>query len=261
VTVEPGYTRFAGTQDPVTNNGQAATSITLADRDGIMLKAVAPPPPPPGPPSDTVAYWAMDEGSGTTASDSSGNGWTGTLTGGTSWVAGKPGQAVHFDGVSGRMSAGDIPSSSTMTWTFWMRTPTVPAYNVAYGLLDKYIGTNAKREWRVFMMGEDIRLTIAPSTISWYEERIATGFNAVANTWAHVAVVFNNGAFTAYKDGVAVATNGDFTHTEIANRTASVYAGYRQGGGEYFTGDMDEIRIYNRALSSSEVQAIYAYGQ
>lgn len=51
VTIEPGYTRFLGVQDPVTNNGQVATSVTLADRDGLLLKAVPPPPPPPGPPS------------------------------------------------------------------------------------------------------------------------------------------------------------------------------------------------------------------
>lgn len=48
VTIESGYTRFAGTQDPVTNNGQAATSITLADRDAILLVGAPPPPPPAG---------------------------------------------------------------------------------------------------------------------------------------------------------------------------------------------------------------------
>jgi hypothetical protein len=114
--------------------------------------------------------------------------------------------------------------------------------------------------------GEDVHLTVGGVPLGVYEERSATGFNAVANTWTHAAVVCNAGVFTVYKDGVSVAASANFSVTAMGNRTAPVNVGYRQGwrgrrGGGYFTGDVDEVRIYNRALSAAEVQAIYAYCQ
>jgi hypothetical protein len=87
-----------------------------------------------------------------------------------------------------------------------------------WGLLDKYTG--AQREWRIFQQGEDIHLTVGGVPLGVYEERSATGFNAVANTWTHAAVVYNAWVFTVYKDGVSVATSGNFSVTAMGNRTA-----------------------------------------
>ncbi|MDQ3584110.1 MAG: LamG domain-containing protein, partial [Pseudomonadota bacterium] len=59
----------------------------------------------------------------------------------------------------------------------------------------------------------------------------------------------------------AVTTNGNFSIVSPSNTTTNTYIGYRQSGGEYFSGDIDDVRIYNRSLSSPEVQSIYTYGQ
>src|SRR5207245_5561211 len=63
------------------------------------------PPPPADIASGLGLYYMFDEGAGSLASDSSGNGNAGSLLGGTAWAAGKLGQALSFDGVSGNVTA------------------------------------------------------------------------------------------------------------------------------------------------------------
>ena len=74
------------------------------------------------------------------------------------------------------------------------------------------------------------------------------------NTWTHLAVTYNGSTLTLYRDGVAVATS-------TVSGTLSPTSGTLQIGGsqfgEYFKGLIDEVRIYNRALSDTEIQTIY----
>ncbi len=351
VTIEPGYRRFLGNQDRVVNNGSPATSITLKDRDGILLVKNAGAPPPPfdyrlssegpltivrgnsgsttvtrtlvtgtaepvalsisGLPSGATAtltnnactptctstlsvattvstpigtysptltgtplskttsltlnvqgavtsgpasYWPYEEGAGTSAQDASGNGWTGALVNGTAWTAGARGQAVKFDGVNDQIHAGDIPASSAKTWVFWMKVSGDASRR--QGLLDKY---GAAREWRIYLLNGTLRLQVGKGATS-YEEETATGFKAVSNAWTHVAVVFDGatGEFRVYKDGISVATSGNFPVGAIPDTTTPVHIGYRRLGGEHFSGALDELRIYNRALSTTEIQTLRA---
>ena len=74
-------------------------------------------------PSNLVAYWKFDEGSGTTAADSSGNGNTGTLINGPLWTAGKAGNALYFDGIDDNVTVLDSASlhlSSAFTLSAWV---------------------------------------------------------------------------------------------------------------------------------------------
>src|SRR4029079_7772528 len=73
--------------------------------------------------SDLVAYWNFDEGSGTTANDSSGNGNTGTLVNGPQWTTGVTGKALLFDGISHNVTVMDSNSlnlSSAFTLSAWV---------------------------------------------------------------------------------------------------------------------------------------------
>jgi len=70
-----------------------------------------------------VAYWKFDEGNGTTASDSSGNGNTGTLINGPLWTAGKVGNALYFDGIDDIVTVANSNSlglSSAFTLSAWV---------------------------------------------------------------------------------------------------------------------------------------------
>src|SRR5436190_2728831 len=77
----------------------------------LYLKAGSAPPPPAG---ELVGQWALDEGSGTTAGDSSGKGNTGTLLNGAAWTSGKTGTAVPLDGVDDSIR---VPSSTSLNST------------------------------------------------------------------------------------------------------------------------------------------------
>ena len=74
-------------------------------------------------PAGLVAHWKFDEGSGTTASDASGNGNTGTLINGPQWTAGKVGNALYFDGIDDVITVADSNSldlSSAFTLSAWV---------------------------------------------------------------------------------------------------------------------------------------------
>ena len=71
--------------------------------------------------AELVAWWKFDEGSGTTAVDSSGNGNDGTLEGGAQWVAGQLEGAIQFNGSNARVVAPHIPlDSQSFTITMWV---------------------------------------------------------------------------------------------------------------------------------------------
>src|SRR5256885_3103683 len=93
--------------------------------------AGASPPPALYNASGLGLYYMFDEGAGSLASDSSGNGNAGSLLGGTTWAAGKLGQALSFDGVSGNVTAATTAGlnlSTTLTMAAWINPSDVTAY-------------------------------------------------------------------------------------------------------------------------------------
>src|SRR6185436_5203502 len=79
------------------------------------------------------ARWTFNEGAGTVAGDSSGNGYTGTLNGGASWTPGVNGSAVTLDGVSAFVSTGFTQIMPQWTVSLWARSPQAPNSNEATG--------------------------------------------------------------------------------------------------------------------------------
>src|SRR5437899_8821706 len=92
------------------------------------------PPPPADIASGLGLYYMFDEGAGSLASDSSGNGNAGSLLGGTAWAAGKLGQALSFDGVSGNVTAATtagLNQPATLTMAAWINPSDVTAYRTS----------------------------------------------------------------------------------------------------------------------------------
>jgi len=217
-----------------------------------------------GAPDNTglVGYWKFDEGTGSKAGDHSGQANHGTLESSMTeddWVQGKLGTALDFDGSDDYVSMGDIDNSNVMSWSFWIKPRDLRAGAEVSRILDKYKTASLSREWRICATSCGNVVLQISSTGDDNEAHGTTACPVSVGTWFHVVVVFNEGIFDVYINSIVTPDNGDFTLTSIYDSTTSFYTG--AGYTTYpFNGLIDEVRIYNRALSASEVAALYKTG-
>src|SRR3989344_198301 len=192
----------------------------------------------PGP----VGYWKMDEGTGTSANDTSGNGYTGTLTSGPTWTNGKFGSAVKFDGSDDSVSFSGLGSLSTSTLEFWFN----PSQIEASGGTQRTIFTIGScifslHEWA----GSTKNYLFGSGCGNNYWN---TGF--VANAWQHVVLVQNSSAIDVYVNNVKKSLqNGSNNGFSTLN-----FATFSIGGSSTdLIGKVDDVRIYNYARTSKQI--------
>jgi len=216
---------------------------------------------------ELVGYWSFDEGSGDTAYDYSGNGNHGTIYG-ASWATGAYGSALVLDGQDDYVSIPDVDlldiGTSDLSISVWALTHTLQACQDA-ALVCKRNGATASAPGYTLQLRSvsneiPVRTTIGDGTAT----KITTdGSKHIADsTWHHVAAVFDrDGLCQIYIDG-KVDGSADISSQQgsIAN-ALSLFIGahYNQGVGAccYFTGKIDEVRIYNRILSETEIESLY----
>jgi len=206
-----------------------------------------------------IAHWNYDDGTGNNAADSSGNGNSGSLEGGPSWVTGKFGGGLSFDGVDDfvEVAHSDAYLLSEGTVAFWFKTDTVVG---SQGLFSK--------DSNGFDTGGHLTISIQNSRVSVRIQSTGASFeveSGVVQTdrWYHVALTFGSGGLMLYVDGVSF-TGDAYTGGLIGNREpiAIGAASWRSDNlvvgptSDYFGGVIDDVRIYNRALTSAEVIAI-----
>ena len=197
-----------------------------------------------------VGWWTFDEGAGATAADWSGHGNHGKIEGSPQWVDGFDGTALKFDGVDDLVNCGDLPSLSitgNITVMCWIK---VAAFNRSWEtILAK--GDNSYRMSRGPQYGSAIHFGCnGPSGGN------LSGFTTVTtDTWRHVALVYDGVNKIIYIDGVEdtrVASAGD-----ISVSTYPLYIGANsQQGSRNLTGLVDDVRIYNKALTPADIQLV-----
>jgi len=199
-----------------------------------------------------VACWHLDEGSGTVAHDTSGNDNDGTIYGAT-WVDGKFGKALNFDGVDDYVEAPDSASldiADSVTVETWLYIEKSEAEQ-------KFI---AKKYNYVLWIQANNEIRFADTLGNYVDTDPITEFNK----FIHVIAVFKGKSGDAvtldnaqiYINGVARGTHADGTWSA---QTGQGYA-LRLGdwyGSDYLDGILDEVRIYNRALSEEEILDLY----
>ncbi len=202
-----------------------------------------------------VAAYSFDEGSGTTVSDTSGNGADGTLVG-ASWTNGKYGKALSFNGTSSYVDLGNPASlqlTGSMTWSAWVYAAADPPDDGQ--IIAKSDDTNG---WQ-FKSSPDTGPHTFGIAISengtTHTQRYSNTVRSL-NTWYYVAGVYNASARTLdiYVNGAL--DNGTLRGTVPSSQSTpntNVTIGTRAGG-FYFNGVIDEVRVYNRALSEGEIQ-------
>ena len=206
-----------------------------ADSDGIRR-------------SDLVSYWKLDDGSGATASDSIG-GNDGTLVNGPEWTtSGKLGSALSFDGVDDRvdtpLNIDQSPASSGVTMLMWVY-PLSDSPGTHQVISSKY----ASYYWSVVREGG-----------TWYvytgENSRSTGLAVDVNTWQHIAAVFEPGTDVRFfKNGHTMKIVPEIGY-DIYD--ANITIGSNPLGGEYFDGIIDEVAVYDTALTWNDITKLYS---
>jgi hypothetical protein len=181
----------------------------------------------------------------------------GELVGGVSYKRGMVGPGFVFHGgFNDYVQVGDTPTlkmTTAMTLECWI-FPTIPQLN----------GIIANREGEYEFARNpgsdgDIWWAFANTNPGWVG--VATGFVAPLATWTHVAITYDNGLITTYGNGVQVHQyQGSGPISDAVPTLNDFRIGNRQAFAQPFGGIIDELKVYNRALSSSEVAAIYAAG-
>lgn len=205
-----------------------------------------------------VGWWRMNEGSGTTTGDSSGYGNNGTFVGAPAWQSEancKEGQCLTFS-PGNYISLGNpdtLKITGSQTISMWLkpgvlndgvrRNPYAKAYGgegtitqEPDGRLNYYYGTSG-------------------GNASPYQG-FGSGNILVAGQWAHVVLVRDLSAMKLYwyKDGVqATSVNATYAAATAGGNTAYIGHGYTSD----YQGEIDDVRIYDRAFSEDEVKHLY----
>jgi hypothetical protein len=202
------------------------------------------------PASGLVGAWGFDETSGATVGDRSGKGNTGTITGATRTTTGKFGGALSFSGSGKWVTVADSTSlhlTTGMTIEGWVN-PTANGTGSWRALAVKETATGLS--WALYPFG-DANLPSAHAFTS--SEQWARGTTRPAlNTWTHVAATYDGTTIRLYLNGVQAATKAQTG--ALLTSTQPLRFGGDAPWGEWFQGTLDEIRVYNRALSTTEIQ-------
>jgi hypothetical protein len=214
-----------------------------------------------GPPTGNlgpVALWKLDATSGTIASDSSGNGFNGTLANyaTSGWTTGKVGGALNFNGVSNIVTVGSpaaLTNLAKYTITAWIKPRSLGEAQLA-----RIVNKRSAAGWTLFLNTDGsafFRQTFSVTEGAW-----STPVNSVAlGAWLHVAVAYDSSLAT---NRPAFYLNGKLVTTTVrtapsGSRSSDAASPLSIGNASTldrtFDGAIDDVRIYNRLLGASEI--------
>ena len=198
-----------------------------------------------------VGWWKFDETQGDTVADSSGNNHNGTVVGQANWTQGRIGGAIDLSGHDNFVriadkSAFDFAGNATVAC--WVRMRSVPAEWTA-------IVTKGDTAWRLSTSGSDMKFHFGVS--NWEKGFVNGAATAGANQWHHVAGVYDGNVVKLYFDGTLDATAP--WNQGMARNDFEVFIGENaEEKGRCFDGLIDDVRVYNYALSDNEIKALVA---
>ena len=197
---------------------------------------------------DLIGYWKFDEGSGTVASDSSGNGYTGAIssTGASFSPMGKNGQALLFNG-SGYVESTSFSALSGLnqyTESAWIKFNSLPSTYPAI------ITRNGGWDGALFIVQSGSKAG-SQTGANW----TAGATTLQPNTWYHIAASYNSQNVSLYVNG---NLDGTYNYSSVLSSTPILRIGALTSGTYNFNGTIDEVRIYSRALTASEIQLLYS---
>jgi hypothetical protein len=224
----------------------------IADHAPLVLSAQQDPLQ-----NGLIAHWALDEGSGAILRNSV-NSDTGSLAGGTSWIEGPHNAAVQFNGSTGyaALPSIDIPSSR-VTLAAWVRITNYPA-NTDQRIISKSIGSAEQaHHWMLSHVRQGNRnlLRFRLRTGSNTSTLIASSGDLPTNTWFHAAATYDGANMRLFLNGVEVGRAAQ-SGTIPSDTSVPLNIARSPDGSNYLAGALDDVRIYNRALTAQELTAL-----
>lgn len=192
---------------------------------------------------DTIGFWLFDEGKGDIAKDSSKNGNNGKLIDNPTWVNGKFGQALSFD-VEGPFVKIDMPRVQLNSWTamVWINPFKTKAGHFQ-GLIQAWPNGGE------FQIDSNGAVGVHP----------VYGGSLKDKEWAHVAVRIDNGSSQVYINGKEVIKGTVPPVTFVQIGIGDLYA-VPAGFNYKYTGIIDEVAIFNRAIAENDILEIMNKG-
>ena len=213
-----------------------------------------------------IAYWPLDDWVGGTARDVTENGNDGTLVHGPVWVTGQINGALEFDGLDDYVKVAHSPTlnitGNALTITAWVKAETTGTQQII--LSKPYLSTSHQSPYFAY----SIYLLYAGSSgysplfwITWSGggySYIQSSQNIPTGQWVHIAGVYDRSLMRIYVDGIlrgSAAASGN-----PIGYTTPLRLGTNGGLSEFFKGQMDDVRIYDIALTGQEVLDLYNDG-
>jgi hypothetical protein len=209
------------------------------------------------PPTNLVSWWRA-EGN---VADSVGTN-NGTLEGGVTYAAGQVGDALSFNGINGIVVVPDSPTlriSNQLTLEVWINDPATNGANDA-SILSKIGGTGGNNGYQLALSKNSLVANFNTPGASWPSRQLKSAVPIVPGAWCHMAFTYDQSAMKLYFNGQPVATNVIGPVTIATSSSSFEMGGTDNNNLVYFGGLIDEPSVYNRALSASEIQAIYQAG-
>ena len=230
----------------LSNVGQVPTS----EQSGITYLTKALPL------ASLVGLWHFDDDD---ALDYSGNLNHGTLMGDTSWISGKFGNALSFDGDGDYVqlpTSNTILNTNTFTIEAWFKTSlNHPAYGGTEGrLVNLHWKDTASTAVSLYVEKDKIGLLYHKGSMQhvWVKHEV----NYFNNVWHHIAVTYDTTTYRLYYDGSEVASKDDnFGGFGAYPAFLGAYISTER----FFNGDIDEVRIWNVALSQDQLGKVYEF--
>ena len=195
---------------------------------------------------ELLVQWKLDEGSGTVAADTSGNGRDGTFTGEPQWVAGhNSAGALHFDGVDDFVSH-SLPGDQTyaaFTIAVWVKADDVDQADLAAVFASRFPGGSTGAGFQI-----DVATGVTPQVYQVRPNSDGGVFGDATTDWVHLAVVCEGTSAQLYYQGAP--TNKATIVSSLFNEFT---AGVNRARSRFFAGTIDEFRVYDHALTDAEI--------
>lgn len=213
--------------------------------------------------ANLIAYWGFNEGAGTVVQDGSGNNNAGTISGATWSTRGRFGSALNFQNGTAHVTIPNTPALGQLTnrltlaaWVF----PTSSANPYATiiqrnNAAHTFFNFLLYARWPYSSGGPAFRINWNNDTAINTGESVRSSITLPLFQWSHVAATYDGVTLQIYING-ALRGSTSLLNGTIPASSQPIWIGANDLNGNPFRGRIDEVRIYNRALSQNEIQSI-----